>query len=132
MSSGLKTASTARVTCAFCQGRGKDPFGIMSQLSTCCVCWGRGKVLVQTPYVVCAHCRGRGSVKTLTCMVCGGKGVVHQPQGLLRVCPDCGGTGDDKVAPAMACARCRGRGRIAPADRNSATVALDPAVTQDA
>ena len=35
------------LTCAFCRGRGRDPFDIMSSLSTCCVCGGSGKVLVQ-------------------------------------------------------------------------------------
>ena len=34
------------VACAFCGGRGKDPFGIMSWLSTCCVCGGTGVVQV--------------------------------------------------------------------------------------
>jgi hypothetical protein len=30
------------VTCSFCGGKGKDPFGFMSWLSTCTVCPGLG------------------------------------------------------------------------------------------
>ena len=29
------------VECAFCQGTGRDPFGIMSHLSNCSVCGGK-------------------------------------------------------------------------------------------
>jgi len=100
------------VKCSFCGGKGKDPFGIMSHLSTCCVCGGRGVVQVRTPYMRCAHCRGTGAIKTLTCTVCGGKGFVPIPAGPTVVCPDCKGTGDDISAPAMACLKCRGRGRV--------------------
>ena len=30
------------VTCSFCGGKGTDPFGILSWVSTCVVCGGRG------------------------------------------------------------------------------------------
>ena len=100
------------VPCSFCGGTGKDPFGIMSHLSTCCVCGGTGVVQVGAPYVRCAHCRGTGAIKTLTCTVCGGKGFVPSPVGPTATCPECQGTGDDASAPAMACLRCRGRGRV--------------------
>ena len=100
------------VTCSFCGGTGKDPFGIMSSLSGCCVCGGKGVVQIQTPYVRCAHCQGTGAVKTLTCTVCGGKGFVPASSGPTIVCPECHGTGDDASAPAMACLKCRGRGWI--------------------
>ena len=100
------------VKCSFCDGTGKDPFGIMSSLSTCCVCGGRGIVQVATPYMHCAHCQGTGAIKTLTCTVCGGKGFVTLPEVPIIICPECKGTGDDTSAPAMACLTCRGRGRI--------------------
>ena len=103
------------VPCSFCGGNGRDPFGIMSALSTCCVCGGRGFVTVTVPYVRCAHCRGSGAVKTLTCTVCGGKGLVAAPAGPTVVCPDCRGTGDDSGAPAMNCLKCRGRGWVSEA-----------------
>ncbi|MGA2936973.1 MAG: hypothetical protein ABSF52_07735 [Syntrophobacteraceae bacterium] len=100
------------VQCSFCGGRGRDPFGIMSLLSTCCVCGGRGLVRVPEPYTRCAHCRGTGAVKTLTCTVCRGKGVVAVLPGPTRECPECAGDGDDRSASAMACLMCRGRGLI--------------------
>lgn len=100
------------LTCAFCRGRGRDPFDIMSSLSTCCVCGGSGKVLIQSPTVVCAHCEGTGALKTLTCTICGGKGSVSKPQQPTVTCPVCRGSGDDASAPAMACMNCRGNGWI--------------------
>jgi DnaJ-class molecular chaperone len=100
------------ITCSFCGGAGRDPFGIMSWLSTCSVCGGRGKVFIERPYIRCAHCQGSGAVKTFVCTTCGGKGFVTVPQYPTVVCPECRGTGDDASAPAMACLKCRGRGFI--------------------
>ena len=98
--------------CAFCLGRGRDPFDIMSSFSACCVCGGNGKVLVKAPAVTCAHCRGTGAVKTLTCTTCGGRGSVHLPSLPTVSCSLCKGSGDDASAPAMACLTCRGTGWI--------------------
>lgn len=98
--------------CAFCGGSGKDPFCIMSCLSDCPVCIGKGVVKVQAPYVYCAHCQGSGAIKKLTCTVCHGKGVVAAPTGHTRICPDCMGTGNDASASALDCLGCRGRGWI--------------------
>lgn len=111
-----------QVACGFCHGTGIDPFDIMSSLSTCCACGGRGMVPVATPHVRCAHCRGTGAIKTLTCTVCGGKGVVAAPDGPRADCPDCRGSGDDNSATALACLRCRGRGwlPVSPARLRSA------------
>lgn len=66
------------ITCAFCQGEGKDPFEIMSELATCQVCGGRGKVTVAKPYVKCAHCQETGISpgSRNVCTTCGGRGVV--------------------------------------------------------
>jgi DnaJ-class molecular chaperone len=99
------------VTCSFCGGHGKDPFGIMSWLSTCCVCGGRGVVRVAAPARRCAHCRGTGAVKTFTCTVCRGTGFVPLIPGPLRQCPECRGTGAD-AASGLACLICRGRGWV--------------------
>ena len=98
------------LTCAFCGGRGRDPFDVMSSLSTCCVCGGDGKVRVQAPAVACAHCRGTGAVKTLTCTACGGRGFIPHPVSPTVSCSLCKGSGDDASAPAMACLKCRGTG----------------------
>ena len=100
------------VTCSFCSGTGKDPFGIMSSLSSCSVCGGKGRVLIPMRSARCAHCRGTGAIKTLTCTVCRGKGSVLAADNPTAACPDCGGSGDDPSASAMACLKCRGRGWI--------------------
>ena len=99
------------VTCSFCGGRGKDPFGIMSWLSTCCVCGGRKVVQVPALHRPCAHCRGTGAIKTFTCTVCRGTGYVPVIPGPLQACPECRGSGDD-AASALACMTCRGRGWV--------------------
>lgn len=82
------------VKCAFCRGKGIDPFGIPSKLSRCQVCSGTGKVAVGTPTITCAFCGGSGVYldKRLTCTVCNGKGVVTQPKDA-TTCPDCLGSG---------------------------------------
>ena len=87
----------AEVRCSFCSGTGKDPFGIMSWMSNCPVCLGKGVVRVKAPYRPCPHCRGTGAVKTFTCGVCRGTGYVPWPAGPTQVSPECGGTGDDQV-----------------------------------
>lgn len=105
-----KTSRFEKIVCAFCRGTGKDPFDIMSSLSTCGVCGGRGRVIAPAPHARCAHCDGTGAIKTFTCTVCGGTGVVSVPDGPRIGCPECRGSGDDASAPAMACLRCHGRG----------------------
>lgn len=102
---------TVQLPCAFCRGTGRDPFGILSWLSTCCVCLGQGTVWAPAPYVRCRYCQGSGAVKTFTCTVCGGKGVVAAFPGPTVVCPQCRGTGND-AASGLACLPCRGRGRV--------------------
>jgi len=99
------------VTCAFCHGRGTDPFNVMSQLSTCGACQGEGRVLVSTPHVRCSYCGGDGSYKTYRCPVCGGAGVVPALDGPTAVCSDCGGRGADGSS-GMVCLHCHGRGVV--------------------
>ena len=77
------------VTCSFCGGKGKDPFGIMSWLSNCVVCGGRGVVLLPVSRRRCAHCQATGAIKTFTCTVCHGTGYVPEFPGPLKVCPEC-------------------------------------------
>ncbi len=99
-------------TCAFCRGKGIDPFGIMSYTSRCCVCGGKGTVLVQPPFFKCAHCCGTGAIKTLTCTACRGKGVLPIMTKPTRICPTCRGSGDDLSNRAMYCLQCRGSGVV--------------------
>jgi DnaJ-class molecular chaperone len=51
----IERGATQRVSvlCAFCRGTGRDLFGIMSALSTCCVCGGTGTVSIEISYVRC-------------------------------------------------------------------------------
>ncbi|MEW6674746.1 MAG: hypothetical protein AB1348_01790 [Nitrospirota bacterium] len=101
----------AEIKCAFCKGLGKDPFGLLSPLSICQVCLGRGKVRVTPPTAECAFCNGTGIYldKRITCTVCGGKGVVTVPKGA-KTCPDCKGTG--QAPDGLPCLACRGKGVI--------------------
>ena len=39
------------ISCAFCKGKGIDPFGLLSELAICQVCLGKGKVEVDEPIV---------------------------------------------------------------------------------
>jgi len=99
------------VKCAFCRGKGKDPFGIMSELSTCCVCGGKGSVTVVEPYLVCRSCSGTGveAFSRLTCLACRGKGVIPVAQPT-ETCPVCRGTG--LYTSHLYCLRCHGVGVV--------------------
>jgi DnaJ-class molecular chaperone len=112
------TASTRRPTaregipCAFCHGKGVDPFAIMSELSACGSCGGRGSIQVPTPHTPCAFCRGTGSYKTYRCPACGGAGAVAAIAGPTRNCPTCGGHAFE-ASSGLPCVKCRGRGLVA-------------------
>jgi len=98
-------------TCAFCKGKGIDPFGLLSPESTCQVCSGTGKVRVDPPRAMCAFCKGTGVYfdSRLTCTVCGGKGMVTVPKGA-KTCPKCKGTG--KGLDDLPCLHCGGKGVV--------------------
>lgn len=68
------------VTCAFCKGTGRDPFGIPSKLSTCQVCTGRKKNSLLAPFEECPACAGTGVYQhhRLPCAVCHGRGRLPQ------------------------------------------------------
>lgn len=67
------------VKCAFCKGSGTDPFPVLSPISKCPVCHGRGEVRVKKPYTSCPACEGTGiyTRSRLYCWTCRGKGVVY-------------------------------------------------------
>lgn len=73
-----KEIKWAILECAFCRGRGRDPFGVLSYLSNCPVCHGRGTVRVVEPYETCKACEGTGLYfnSKMYCWPCRGKGVV--------------------------------------------------------
>ena len=107
----LPRLKLVEVECAFCRGKGKDPFGIMSRLSTCCVCGGKGAVTVAEAYVMCRACSGTGvePFSRLTCLACRGKGVITVAQPT-ETCPICSGTG--LHTPHLYCLRCHGAGVV--------------------
>ena len=113
---GTKTATLQRTTvvCGFCRGGGRDPFEIMSALSTCCVCGGTGTISIETPYTRCAFCKGTGVYphSRQTCIACGGVGMspVQKPN---RTCPHCLGTGvGGKRLVGFYCLTCHGTGVV--------------------
>jgi DnaJ-class molecular chaperone len=115
----LPMTGAVSIKCGFCQGRGLDPFSIMSHLSTCCICGGMGRNQVKQPYVQCAFCHGTGvyPLSRLTCTACGGIGVspVEAPH---QQCPHCLGTGTDPHSETgFYCLICHGAGAIK-ADEN--------------
>ena len=111
------TEKTTVVTCAFCGGRGRDPFGILSPLATCQVCWKEGKHTLLLPITPCAYCQGTGvhPHSRLTCTSCKGVGMVNIPAGAIT-CPACFGTGRAAASiwpdSPLSCGSCRGKGMV--------------------
>lgn len=108
-----KEKERVEVTCAFCGGRGTDPFGVMSWLSTCYVCGGRKKVWVYKPFKKCRFCKGSGiqpNNSRVNCIVCRGAGVVTI-EGPTKECPDCQGSAVDSKT-GLYCLHCEGKGEI--------------------
>lgn len=104
------------VKCAFCNGTGKDPFQLLSKLSDCQVCLGKGKVKITSPTMKCNFCNGTGvqpyTTSRIHCLACGGVGVVTKI-GPSQKCPTCGGTGIYPRRPhPVACHICKGQGMV--------------------
>ena len=111
---GVWPRDLAAVKCAYCRGRGKDPFGVPSRLSSCGVCGGSGVVEVEAPYRPCAFCSATGirPHSRLNCTACKGVGVipVEEP---VETCPACGGKGRDGRGDLhLYCAACGGAGVV--------------------
>jgi len=97
------------ITCAYCNGMGKDPFNLLSVKSDCLVCNGIGKVEVEEPTVTCAFCSGTGKNPLgarVSCIVCKGEGQIHCESD--TKCTYCDGTG--KSSDNMPCLHCKGIG----------------------
>ena len=107
------TSAMVQITCAFCKGKGKDPFNLLSELALCQVCNGTGQVIVKEPAIKCAYCKGTGVYHDtrVTCTVCNGKGMVAAPKGETCQCLDCNGTGA-AIASGLPCLKCKGKGII--------------------
>ena len=112
---------TIDVSCAFCGGKGIDPFDIMSAMSACQVCSGRGSRRLRPPTASCAFCRGTGvhPGSRLTCTTCKGIGTVETPSDAVD-CPDCNGMGHvvrhgvHGPDTLHSCTTCSGKGVVAP------------------
>jgi len=101
------------IICAFCKGKGKDPFELLSKLATCQVCGGTGKVEIEEPMIKCAYCKGTGVYPhdgRVTCTVCNGKGMVTVI-GETDECPKCKGTGQT-IDSGLPCIKCEGKGIV--------------------
>jgi RecJ-like exonuclease len=109
----VKEERWAAVQCAYCRGKGKDPFKVPHSKSNCCVCGGKGTVRVQEPYRVCAFCQGTGihPHRRLTCTACKGKGVVAITEPV-QTCPSCGGQGLAESEFDLPCVTCSGKGVV--------------------
>lgn len=97
------------INCAFCSGTGKDPFDLLSSMSGCQVCNGRGQVEVEEPAIACAFCSGTGKNPLgarVPCIVCHGKGSNYCES--TTICDLCKGTG--KSSDKLPCLRCKGNG----------------------
>lgn len=100
-----------KIRCVFCGGKGKDPFGLLSERSTCHVCGGIGEVTIGKSFMKCAYCKGSGNYKSYSCNVCGGKGFVQKLKGDIKICPDCYGSGEETPS-GMECLTCHGKGVV--------------------
>lgn len=118
MANKKKDVQIIEVECAFCKGTGKDPFELLSTISSCQVCSGAGVRVLAAPAAKCAYCGGSGvhPHSRMVCMTCRGAGQVTVPEEAVR-CPGCGGSGKesdnhyfDSVLPCMVCG---GKGVVA-------------------
>jgi len=107
-----KAKGKMTLQCAFCQGKGIDPFELLYKQSVCQVCSGGGRVTTRGPARECAYCNGTGVHlhRRLVCTVCGGKGIVNIKEPM-ETCPQCRGRG---LMPGqyLPCLRCKGKGIV--------------------
>lgn len=97
------------ITCAFCNGKGKDPYNLLSSKSNCFVCNGTGRIEIEEPLKKCVFCSGTGKNPLgarVSCIVCGGKGNNHCESN--TKCIKCKGTG--KSSDGLPCNYCKGIG----------------------
>lgn len=109
-----KKANLVQAPCAYCGGRGKDRFQLLSTLSTCGVCGGSGAVEIEMPFHRCAFCNRSGvhPHKRLSCTACMGKGVIHVEEPVKK-CPACQGFGRDATRDSqLYCTTCGGAGVV--------------------
>lgn len=71
----------AAIRCAFCGGKGSDPFNLLSPLARCQACAGKGAVTFEGTGDPCPNCHGSGraALSNLPCTHCRGRGAVTLP-----------------------------------------------------
>ena len=104
------------IRCAFCEGKGIDPFELLHPGAKCQVCLGAGRVsiaLFEDKLVKCRYCRGTGKhpFTRMTCSSCRGRGVLLVNKRAEEVCPECQGRGAT-FQKNLPCAKCGGSGMI--------------------
>lgn len=112
MKNPIDPTTLETVPCAYCSGTGHDRWNLLSPLSLCSACGGRGSRQIQPPIRPCAHCDGTGIHPHLrvTCTTCSGAGALHVPADAVP-CPRCEGKGvDPKTELYLTCLRCGGSG----------------------
>lgn len=113
----LASGLWAMVRCGYCRGTGLDRWNLLSPLSVCSACAGRGEQAVLLPYRTCAYCKGEGVHPGLrmTCTACHGLGVVHVSENAVN-CSRCAGTGVEPGSERkLSCLDCKGTGWRSPA-----------------
>lgn len=111
-----KKTEEKEIKCAFCEGKGIDPFGLLHPGAKCQVCGGRGRVSIaifEDKLIKCHYCHGSGKhpFTRMTCTSCNGRGVVLIDKKNEEICPDCHGTGSTPQKN-LPCSRCGGKGII--------------------
>lgn len=103
------TAMSTKIKCSFCEGKGKDPFNLLSNTSQCQVCNGLGAVEIDAPFRKCVFCSGTGKNPLgarIPCIVCKGKGSNSITSEV--ICIKCIGTG--RAVDGLPCTGCKGIG----------------------
>jgi len=106
----MKQITATIIKCAYCKGKGIDPFDLLSKESVCQVCGGKGEVEIEEPVKTCVFCSGTGENPLgarVPCIVCHGKGSVTIKKDA-AICPECDGTG--KAHDGLPCLNCGGKG----------------------
>ena len=98
------------VNCAFCKGKGVDPFETTFYSSKCLACKGEKAIWVNNPIKKCHSCKGTGVSNGTSrnyCIVCHGLGVVSIPENVVE-CAKCKGSG--LHSSGCYCMTCKGVG----------------------
>lgn len=111
-----KHTKEKEIKCAFCGGKGVDPFELLHPGAKCQVCGGRGRVSIaifEDKLIKCHYCHGTGRhpLTRMTCSSCSGKGVILIDMKSGKTCPECHGSGAT-YQKNLPCSRCGGSGVV--------------------